>query len=556
MAEPTGPDHLPQATVVPPKRGRVSVIWIIPILAALVAIGVAVQRILSQGPTITIVFGAAEGIEAGKTFIKFKDVNIGQVTAVRLTPDYNKVEVTAKIDKYAARLMVEDAKFWVVSPQISLSGISGLSTLLSGNYIGLEPGTSKQTAAAFNGLDVAPAVSGRKGSQFVLDASELGSLSVGSPVSYRQLRVGEVTEYALAPDGKALRVKVFIFSPYDSFVTTATRFWNVSGINVSLGADGVNLRTESLAALIAGGLAFDAPSFAETATPPPPDAVFPIYRDQLTAMRAPDPVATRFVLHFNESLRGLSVGAPVTFLGLTIGEVSEVGLEYRPQKGDIRQRVVVTFYANRLLSYAPKEQQQSVDIHDAEHRHELTRRLVELGMRAQLKSGSLLTGQLYVSFDYYSNVPKAKVDFSQALPELPVVPSALADIEAKLGTIVDKIGNMPFEAIGNNLRKDLESLDQSLIATRKLITNADEQVVPGLKTAVDDAHRMLVTLERAGNNADASLLQSKSATQEELRAALQEFTGAARSLRVLLDGLERQPSSLIRGKSDATTGGK
>ena len=137
-----------------------------------------------------------------------------------------------------------------------------------------------------------------------------------------------------------------------------------------------------------------------------------------------------------------------------------------------------------------------------------------------------------------------------------MVPSALADIEAKLGTIVDKIGNMPFEAIGNNLRKDLESLDQSLIATRKLITNADEQVVPGLKTAVDDAHRMLVTLERAGNNADASLLQSKSATQEELRAALQEFTGAARSLRVLLDGLERQPSSLIRGKSDATTGGK
>jgi len=555
MSEPTDPDRLPQATVVPPKRRRLSVIWIIPILAALVAIGVAVERILSQGPTITIVFSAAEGIEAGKTFVKFKDVNIGQVTAVRLTPDYNKVEVTARIDKYAARLMVEDAKFWVVQPQISLSGISGLGTLLSGNYIGLEPGTSKQAGTAFTGLDVAPVAAGRQGRQFVLDATELGSLSVGSPVTYRQLRVGEVTDYDFSTDGKAVRIKIFVNSPYDRFVTSATRFWNVSGINVSLGADGVIVRTESLVALIAGGLAFDAPSFADTGVAAEPGAVFTIYRDLATAMKAPDPIAARFVLHFSESLRGLSVGAPVTFLGLPVGEVAEVGLEYRPEKGDIRQRVVVTFFGGRWLAYAPKDQ-QGIKFQSAEERRELARRLVDQGMRAQLKSGSLLTGQLYVSFDYYTNAPKAKADFSQAVPELPVVPSALADIETKLGTIVDKIGKIPLEAIGNDLKKDLENLDQSLVATRKLITNADEQLVPGLKTAVDDAHRMLVTLERAGSNANSSLLQSNSATQEELRAALQEFTGAARSLRVLLDSLERQPSSLIRGKSEATSGGR
>ncbi|HEY3231809.1 MAG TPA: MlaD family protein, partial [Roseiflexaceae bacterium] len=142
MAEPGDVDRLPQATVVPPKRGRISVIWIIPILAAVVAIGIAIQRILSEGPTITIVFSAAEGIEAGKTVVKYKDVNIGRVTNVELTNDFAKVRVTAKIAKHAAGLMVDDAKFWVVQPTISLSGISGLNTLLSGNYVGFEPGRS------------------------------------------------------------------------------------------------------------------------------------------------------------------------------------------------------------------------------------------------------------------------------------------------------------------------------------------------------------------------------------------------------------------------------
>src|SRR5215470_1821112 len=169
MAEPSDLGDLPQATVVPPKRTRISVIWIIPILAALVAIGIAVQRILSEGPTIVIVFTAAEGIEAGKTFIKYKDVNIGQVKAIRLTNDYAKVEITAKIEKHAADLMVQDARFWIVRPQISLSGVSGLSTLLSGNYIGFEPGTSEQSARIFVGLDVAPVVAGQAGKQFVLN---------------------------------------------------------------------------------------------------------------------------------------------------------------------------------------------------------------------------------------------------------------------------------------------------------------------------------------------------------------------------------------------------
>ncbi|MDH3446301.1 MAG: MlaD family protein, partial [Deltaproteobacteria bacterium] len=186
MAENIDRDNLPQATVVPKKGTRISIVWIIPILAAVVAIGIAIQRIISEGPTITIVLTAAQGIEAGKTFVKYKDVNIGQVTAVRLSADYSKVEVTAKIDKSAAGLMVEDAKFWLVEPRVTLSGVSGLGTLLSGNYIGFEVGKSDKIQSKFIGLKVPPIVTGdQPGRRFGLKAESLGSLNIGSPIYYR-----------------------------------------------------------------------------------------------------------------------------------------------------------------------------------------------------------------------------------------------------------------------------------------------------------------------------------------------------------------------------------
>ena len=196
MAEESDLEKLPQATVVPGKRVRISVVWAIPILAAVVAIGIAVQRILSEGPTITIVFKSAEGVEAGKTFVKYKDVNIGQVTAVQLSEDYSQVEVKAKIAKSTAGLMVEDARFWVVKPRIALSGISGLGTLLSGNYIGFEAGKSDQRRRSFTGLDVPPIVTeGVPGRQFMLRADTLGSLGIGSPIYYRRLPAGQVVDF-------------------------------------------------------------------------------------------------------------------------------------------------------------------------------------------------------------------------------------------------------------------------------------------------------------------------------------------------------------------------
>src|SRR5579864_1457502 len=274
MADEIDPDKLPRATVVPKKRLRVSVVWIIPLLAAVVAIGIAIQRIRSEGPLITIVFKTAPGVEAGKTFIKYKDVRIGLVTAVQLSDDYSKVLVKARIAKHADGLMVSDAKFWVVEPRVSLSGVSGLNTLLSGNYIGFQAGKSDEDERDFVGLDTPPAIPDTPGRRFVLKANRLGSLGVGAPIYYRQIAVGQVAAYNFAADGKSIEIVVFVDSPYDKYVTSETRFWNASGINVSLSADGVDVRTESLVSLISGGVAFDAPPYLPRAEPAAANSTF------------------------------------------------------------------------------------------------------------------------------------------------------------------------------------------------------------------------------------------------------------------------------------------
>ena len=554
MAESTDRDNLPRATVVPRRRQRISVVWIVPILAAVVAIGIAIQRILSEGPTITIVFKAAQGVEAGKTFVKYKDVNIGQVTAVRLTPDHSKVEVTAKIDKSAADLMVEDAKFWVVEPRVTLSGVSGLSTLLSGNFIGFETGSSDKKQRRFTGLEVPPIItSSQPGREFVLKAKDLGSLGIGSPIYYRRLQVGQVTAYDLSSDGTAMDIKIFINAPYDKFVNPGTRFWNASGIDVSVGAGGVEIRTQSLVSVLAGGLAFDTPPFTPKAEPAAADTVFTLYSDQSTAMKQPDSISVRYVLYFNESLRGLSVGAPVTVLGLPAGEVTDVGIDIEPKTMRLRGRVELVFFPERLVARLSRKEAKIGETieRSLQQRHAFVQRMVEQrGMRAQLRSGNLITGQLYIAFEAFPNAPKAKIDWKQEPTELPVVPSTVQDIEDKLTGIVAKLDKLPLEAIGEDLRKALVSLDQTLKDAGKALNRIDADVTPGLKTTLDDLRGTIGVVDRVLNNTDATLVGKSAPIQQELRDALQEITRAARALRVLADYLERHPESLIRGKTE------
>ncbi|HZO40195.1 MAG TPA: MlaD family protein [Methylomirabilota bacterium] len=578
MAEDTDRLDVPRATVVPRRRARISVVWIIPILAAVVALGIAVQRVLSEGPTITIVFKLAQGVEAGKTVIKYKDVNIGRVTAVRLSDDYAKVELTAKIDKSAAGLIVEDAKFWVVEPRITLSGVSGLGTLISGNYIGFEVGKSTRKERKFTALEVAPVItSGQAGREFVLKAADLGSLGVGSPIYYRRLQAGQVIAYDLTSDGKAVDLKVFVNAPYDRYVTPGTRFWNASGLDVSVGAGGVEVRTESLVAMIAGGIAFDTPLFAARPEPAAANVTFTLYGDRATAMKQAESIATRYVLFFNESLRGLSAGAPVTLLGLPAGEVVGVGLDFDPKTLNVRGRVEIVSYPERLIArmdVATQAAERETFARSAQQRHAFLRNMVERqGLRAQLRSGSLITGQLYVAFDYFPDAPKVKVDWSGDVAVLPVVPSTITDIEAKLTGIVAKLDKLPYETIGADLTKMLAGVSVTLQDASKAVNRIDTDVTPELKTTLqaaslalgtvdgmlknevnttlEELRRALATADGVLKSTDAALLGKDAPGQQELRDALQEVTRAARSLRGLTDFLERHPESLIWGKNGA-----
>lgn len=540
------------ATLVPGKGSRISAVWVIPIFAILVAIGIAVHGILNEGPTVTIVFKAAEGVEAGKTFIKYKEVQIGQVMAVELTGDYSRVKVTAKIAKHAEGLMVADAKFWVVAPRITLSGVSGLSTLLSGNYIGFEAGTSKKEQRSFTGLEVVPVIAmDQPGREFALTAGDLGSLGIGSPLYYHRLQVGQVIAYDLAADGQSVQVKVFVDAPYDKYVNAETRFWNASGFDVSVGAGGVDVRTQSLVALLIGGVAFDTPAFA-AGEPAVADKVFTLYNDRTAAMKQPEAIARRYVLYFDESLRGLSTGAPVTLLGLPAGEVTDVGFDVEPKTGKLRGRVEVVAYPERLIARLPGQQAAPSEgiVRNEQQRHAFLEQLVEdRGLRAQLRTGSLLTGQLYVALDFFPDAAKAQIDWSLETPVVPTVPSTLPDLEAKVTGILAKLDKLPYEAIGADVKTALESLNKAIKDVDKAVNHIDTDVTPGLKPVIAEFRRALDSADRVLKDTDATLLGKDAPGQQELRDALQELTRAARSVRVLSDYLERHPEALLKGKT-------
>jgi paraquat-inducible protein B len=550
MAEEPDVAGLPQATVVRKKRMRVSIVWIIPILAALVAIGIAIQRVRSEGPTITIEFKEANGIEAGKTFITYKDVRIGQVKAVELSDDYSKVVVKAKIAKHAAGLMVDDAKFWVVEPRISLSGVSGLNTLLSGNYIGFQAGGSVEDRREFVGLDEPPPITDHRGTKFVLKSHSLGSLGIGAPVYYRQLNVGQVTEYSLAADGKSVEIMVFVSAPYDKYVTKETRFWNASGVSVSLGADGIDVHTEALTALIAGGLAFDVPAFRPPAGPAPPNSTFTLYRSRVVAMKQPDPDERRFVLYFDESVRGLSVGAPVTVFGLPVGEVAEVGLKMDPATNVIRPRVLITFLPTLLYGNLGAAEPAPAQMTLEARNRSLRRQVEERGLRARLQTGSLLTGELYIGFEFVPNAPKVKIDWSRDPLELPVAPGGMASLEAKLNSILTKVDSLPIDAIGAEVKSALGTLDKTLKDADTLITRVDTKLVPEGAKTLEEARRAIASADRAIGDANATFFAKDAPAPQDLRDTLQEVTRAARAVRVLVDYLERHPEILLRGKAE------
>lgn len=511
------------------RRGRRwSLIWLVPLVAALIGLSMLVQAWLATGPVITIAFQTAGGLEVDKTPVKYKDVTVGTVSSITLSDDGSHVLVTVALLKSAESLARADTHFWVVRPRIGLNGVSGIDTLLSGAYIGADKGTSSQSSKTFTGLEAPPTViNGAPGKSFALRADDLGSLYIGSPVYYRRIQVGQVAYYQLDPDGKQVDVRIFIDAPYDRFVTAGTRFWNASGIDVSLDANGLKLNTQSLTTLIAGGIAFATPpgdTGSSTLT------AYDLAKDQRSAMAPPDGTARYIQLRFDKSLHGLSLGAPVEFSGLDVGEVASIDLDYDPVKHRFLSVVGINVYAQRLGTVLNRLPKPNGD--PARQAAVFLRGMVDHGLRAQARAGNLLTGQLYISLDFMPNAAPVAFDMDASPLSIPTVNGGFDRLQEQVASIVGKIDNMPLEAIGKNLNTTLVDLDQSL-------KQINSQVLPATAQTLKQAQQTL--------GAAQGMLASDAPLQQNLGQTLQEIQRAARSLRGLTDLLGRHPEALLRG---------
>src|ERR1700676_1212628 len=389
MSEPTNPDldDLPAAVPARSRWSGVPLIWILPAVVILAGAFVVIREKLAQGTSIEIRFHNAEDLEANKTKIRYKDVDIGDVRDIHVSKDRKEVVVTAMIHRDASEYLVDDTRFWVVRPRISAAGVTGLGTLVSGAYISVDVGKSSNQRDRFIGLEVPPIVtSDLPGRKFVLHADDLGSLDIGSLVFYRHITAGQVVGYALDPGGAGVTLTIFVNAPFDSYVTGGTRFWQASGIDMSINSDGVKLRTESLASILQGGVAFQAlPGSATTAVPS--DTTFTLYLDEERAMRPTETEIRTFVMYFNGSLRGLSPGAPVELHGIAVGEVKSVDVEYDREAATLRFPVVVDLYPQRIRGRKGRNKQPSaVSVDPETSSRKLVDSLVAHGLRAELKT--------------------------------------------------------------------------------------------------------------------------------------------------------------------------
>jgi paraquat-inducible protein B len=524
---------LPEPEIVTRRGWLPSLVWVIPLIAALIGVGLVVKSVLEKGPTINITFISAEGLEPGKTKVKYKDVDIGFVKTIKLAKNHSRVNVEVQLTKEAEDFAVKDSRFWVVRPRIGASGVSGLGTLLSGPFIGVDGGRSTETQTQFVGLESPPAVTvDQKGRQFTLRGESLGSIDIGSPVFYRRVQVGQVTGFSLDKDGTGVTVQVFISAPFDQYVGTNSRWWHASGVDVRLDSSGFKLNTQSLATVIVGGLAFQSPPGQAVGVQAPNNMTFRLGSDETDAMREPDGVGVRVVMNFNQSLRGLSVGAPVDFRGIVLGQVTNIGVEYDPQTKNFNMPVTIDLYPDRLRRRTRDASQVPETGTAASQRMLLA--LVKHGLRGQLRTGNLLTGQLYIAVDLFPKAPKATVDVSREPIELPTIPNTLDELQLQIADIAKKLDQVPFDQIGNNLNSALKTADQ-------LFARLDKEVVP-------QARDTLAAAKETFGSAQATL-QQDSPLQSDVHQALQELTRTLQSLNALSDYLERHPESLVRGKS-------
>lgn len=543
------------------RRSRlVALVWLVPIAAFLIVIWVGIQTFASHGPTVTITFASADGLEAGHTKIRHKDVDIGTVKQVVLTKDMSHVEVTAELDRQVEDHVTDNARFWIVRPRVSAAGITGLNTLVSGAYLEMDPGhptADAQPADHFAGLEEPPVVDDEDvpGTRYTLHADDLGSIGQNSPIYFRGINVGEVLGFQLGKDAKNTDIFIYVHAPYDKLVRPKSHFWNVSGVSISAGANGIRASTRSLEALLAGGLGFDTSDAAMWDVASPKNSEFHLYNNEDEADQQPTGPTVSYVAYFTGSVHGLAEGSSVEIEGMRIGQVTDVHLDYDTKADTLRASVSFEIDPTQLPLAKDKPKPSIEEVNKAmEH-------LVQKGLRAKMGSANLLTGQQLIELEFVPDAPGATVDYSGALPEVPTAASGdLGSLMSSANQFMDKLGQLPIAQIGTavhnilahvdqatsgpELSRAVKSLDRSLANLDQITQKANQQVGPTLESLHRAADAGDQTLEAAQR-----LMGAGGDRSRDLPAMIHELTDSLRSIRALADYLDQHPEALLRGRT-------
>jgi paraquat-inducible protein B len=524
------------------KKRELPLVWLLPVCALIVSAWLIYKSISDKGPVITITFPSANGLEVDKTKIKYLDVNIGKVTTITINDDLKSINLTAQMDKDTDNLLGKDTQFWVVRPQIGLGGVSGLDTLLSGAYIAMKPGRDKK-GDNFTGLKDPPLLQvTAEGRHYNLKATAIGSMRAGTPIFFHGIQVGEAINYQLAEDADSIKLSIFIYSPYDKFIRKETRFWVDSGIDFSTNTNGFTLRTGPLLSLLSGGIAFRTDEDGKDNDIQPEYTTFQLFENYEQSTQVIYRKTVRVVMFFDNTVKGLAIGAPVMIRGMPIGKVTDIKLELDEKAAVFRIPVIVEVEPDRI---------NKVNVVSTEYVKEGITRLIAGGLRAQLQSGNLLTGQLFVALDMFPDTKVVKHVNTTGLPEFPTVPTQLDQITHSAQVVMDKLSKLPMDKIAIETEKTLVDLQ----ATTKAATSALNSATGTLRSldgTLSNANGTLSSADKTLNSARQvlSTLEPGSTTQYQLNRLLQELNRSLNSVNQLTDYLERNPSTLIRGKQE------
>ena len=515
-----------------PRTRRISAVWLIPLIAVLIGLWLVFSYLSSQGPVITLKLADAEGITAGKTAVKTRNVQVGVVENVTLSDDLSHTLLTVQMQDETERMLNEETRFWVVKPRVGREGISGLSTVLSGAYIELLPGKNGKKAKTFAVLESPPTEKTGNGLFLRLVSKPGSNISNGDPVSFRNLKVGRVVETEFDASAKIFRHRIFIEKPYDVLVSESSRFWKVSGIGFQLDAGGFQAQLNSLEALLGGGISFAVPDpDMRTGGAVNDDYQFILHDDEEAARRALYTQTLDYVLLIERSVRGLQSGAPVEYRGIRVGSVEQVPwtFGYRSTEGLGRQPIPV------LIRLEPQRITHQALIDLPRWREELGE-LIKGGLRASLKSGNLITGSLFVDLEFYQGVPTAELTATHhGVSVFPSISAgSLAKIEDQIHQLLKTLNGLPMQDMANNMNRNLANLATITQRVENLLNDPALNQLP--QQLSDNMESLQGTL---------SSWQSGGDGYHKLQGTLEKLNRLLDEAEPLLDTLNEQPNALI-----------